>query len=109
MAGLHQLHIADACRQSAGQRLAGDDVPEKSLPSDTIGIRRIDRSRNFLPVAAVIETDINRWIDVPDVRRVARALRPATVHAGNRRTSGAVDLECQKIVAAYPHCPGADN
>jgi hypothetical protein len=42
-------------------------------------------------------------------RRIRRALDPAAVQSGNRRTARAVDLKAQKIIATDACCPRANN
>ena len=86
-----------------------DDVSKEILPTDAIWIDVIALIGDLVPVGAVVDAKIAARIEVLNGWRIRRALGPAAVQSGNRRTARAVDLKAQKIIATDACCPRAND
>ena len=99
-----QLDAFGAFPQCPGEGFIFDDVSQEEFPLDLEGVLVCWLARDGDPIVEVVERAVD--IGIPDWPRGGFVrLDPALAQAGDGGPARAVDLHCEKVVAADTNCP----
>src|SRR5215467_8711649 len=108
-ASLRKRHVADAGGEISAQRRVRHEMAQEILPADPIRIDIATRRGRLLPAGAVIDREVDCWIECRDFRSIDERLHVTTMQPCNGGALRAVDLERHEIVAQHPRCQYGNN